>query len=264
MTYPRLNILGRMITTRCFDDAKVSLVRYPANQDMRRHAHDWMGVTLVLAGRFQEAVESRTAICRPLTLIIKPPGADHETRVGPHGALSVHFQLKPEAVGTLVHRGVDVQRCHFLLAGPLTARLLSLLRNQSGHQDISVTDVLAFAILNRKENSPPVDTVANSEFAYRTHCGSTCTSATAANMHPVSFARHFRRTTGWAPSRWHLQKRVCDAAGAIAEDLGTFAGIAQSAGFADQAHLCRMFKRETGLTPSQYRDIIGILTSQGS
>lgn len=264
MTFPLLNILGRRVSTRCFDDARVSVVRYGAGQEMRRHAHDWMGVTLVLAGRLQEAVEGRTASCSPLTLIVKPPGAEHETRIGAQGGLTVHFQLKPEAVSTFADRGVDVERCHFLMAGAMTGGLLKLLESPGEDQDVAVADMLAIAILDRTQSSLPVDTVANSEFARRAHRGSTGASAIAANMHPVSFARQFRRTTGWAPSRWCLHQRVCDAAGAIAAGAGTLAGIAQSTGFADQAHLCRMFKRETSLTPSQYREIIASLSSEGT
>jgi AraC-like DNA-binding protein len=33
-------------------------------------------------------------------------------------------------------------------------------------------------------------------------------------------------------------------------------GVALESGFADHAHMCRTFKRSTGMTPSGYRKLI--------
>ena len=63
------------------------------------------------------------------------------------------------------------------------------------------------------------------------------------------FARAFKETMGLAPHQYllHLRlersRRMLDAEDAILSD------VAQRAGFADQAHFTRLFKREYGVTP---------------
>lgn len=223
---------------------------------MRPHAHNCMGVTLVVSGSFQDAVEGRTAVCRPLTLVVKPEGAEHATRVGPNGALTIYFEFTPVGAHTLAQLGVGLERCGYFIAGPMTALLLALLGSDCADRNMRVAKTFADAIASRRNSSPPVDTAANAEFAIGTLRGSTRAAATAAEMHPVSFARLFRRATGLAPSIWRLHHRVAQAADALADGRESIASVAHATGFADQAHLCRTFRRETGLTPGQYRELL--------
>jgi len=72
-------------------------------------------------------------------------------------------------------------------------------------------------------------------------------------MHRVAFARRFRREFGCSPRQWRTARRVRVAADRLARTDEPIALIAQSAGFADQSHLTRAFKRAVGLTPRQFR-----------
>jgi len=223
---------------------------------MRLHSHDWMGVTLVVSGSFQDVTEGRSAVCRPLTLVVKPAGAEHDTRVGPDGAMTVYFDFTSSGVRTLKRLGVELDHCNYLMAGLATAPLLSLLQDQACDGTRHIAETMAGLILARQHVSPPVDTITNSMFAIRSLHESTRESAISAQMHPVSFARHFRRTTGIAPSHWRLQSRVAQAASGLADRTESIARVASTAGFADQSHLCRIFRRETGLTPGRFRDLV--------
>ena len=57
-------------------------------------------------------------------------------------------------------------------------------------------------------------------------------------------------------SKYVQQLRVGRAAQLLQDKRLSSAQIAQAAGFADQAHLCRIFKSEFGLTPGRYRRLI--------
>lgn len=78
--------------------------------------------------------------------------------------------------------------------------------------------------------------------------------AAAANLSVFHFARAFRNTTGVPPYRYFLECRVERVRELLPDDDGTLAEIAVQAGFADQSHMCNVFKRLTGLTPRQCRE----------
>jgi AraC-like DNA-binding protein len=63
--------------------------------------------------------------------------------------------------------------------------------------------------------------------------------------------RSFRRAAGMPPHEFLTQVRVRHAAGELARGE-PIADVAGSAGFADQSHLTRHFKRITGTTPGEY------------
>lgn len=64
--------------------------------------------------------------------------------------------------------------------------------------------------------------------------------------------RAFRRMTGLTPHAWQLSQRVNLARDRI-RDGEAIAKVAYALGFADQAHLQRVFKAHTGVTPGRYR-----------
>jgi len=77
--------------------------------------------------------------------------------------------------------------------------------------------------------------------------------AEAANVSPYHLARLFKQSMGTPPHRYLVQVRVQSAHALLA--LGTekrsLAEVAAAAGFSDQSHLTRHFKRVLGVTPGQ-------------
>jgi AraC-like DNA-binding protein len=65
-------------------------------------------------------------------------------------------------------------------------------------------------------------------------------------------ARQFRSAIGTSPYRYSLMRRL-DCARAQLRWNRSLADVALAAGFADQAHLSRMFKHAFGVTPARYR-----------
>jgi AraC family transcriptional regulator len=72
-------------------------------------------------------------------------------------------------------------------------------------------------------------------------------------VHPVHVARTFREGLGCTLSDLICQLRVSRACDLLSQARWSIAEVAAECGFADHAHLCRTFKRITGLTPSAYR-----------
>jgi len=65
-------------------------------------------------------------------------------------------------------------------------------------------------------------------------------------------ARQFRSAFGTSPYRYSLMRRL-DSARAQLGQHRSLADVALATGFADQAHLTRMFKDAFGLTPARHR-----------
>lgn len=63
--------------------------------------------------------------------------------------------------------------------------------------------------------------------------------------------RRFARTTGLTPHAWRMQRRVEAARRLLAAGTPP-AEAAAALGFADQAHLTRLFRRQFGMTPGRY------------
>lgn len=63
------------------------------------------------------------------------------------------------------------------------------------------------------------------------------------------FARAFKETMGVAPHQYLLRLRLEHSRRMLDADDAVLADVAQRAGFADQAHFTRFFKREYGVTP---------------
>ena len=75
------------------------------------------------------------------------------------------------------------------------------------------------------------------------------TLAREAGLSPAHFARAFKETMGRAPHQYLLALRLARARRLLETTQATLSDIAQRAGFADQAHFTRLFKRAFGITP---------------
>jgi AraC family transcriptional regulator len=77
--------------------------------------------------------------------------------------------------------------------------------------------------------------------------------AEACGLSARHFARAFRQSTGVPPHRWLLRHRVQRAQALLRMQALSLADIALRCGFADQSHFTRVFSREVGQSPGQWR-----------
>ena len=80
--------------------------------------------------------------------------------------------------------------------------------------------------------------------------------AQRAGVSAFHLSRIFRRATGWTLSRYRTQLRVRRALERLADGERNLAALAADLGFADQAHLTRCVRAETGVTPGALRRLL--------
>lgn len=73
--------------------------------------------------------------------------------------------------------------------------------------------------------------------------------ANEVGLSAAHFARAFKETMGLAPHQYLLHLRLERARRMLDVEDAVLSDVAQRAGFADQAHFTRLFKREYGVTP---------------
>jgi len=79
--------------------------------------------------------------------------------------------------------------------------------------------------------------------------------AAAAGLPPFRLFRAFQRAMGMTPHGYQRQARIRSATDLIRRGRA-LAEVAAAAGFADQAHLTRCFRRTMGVTPGLFRDAV--------
>jgi len=75
------------------------------------------------------------------------------------------------------------------------------------------------------------------------HCG----------LSVAHFARAFRQSTGVAPHRWLMDRRVERAKELLQVSKSSLSEIALVCGFADQSHFTRAFRQSVGITPGGWK-----------
>ena len=77
--------------------------------------------------------------------------------------------------------------------------------------------------------------------------------AAEAGVHPGHLTRTFRARFGCSIGTYVRRLRVSAVLRAIADPDRSLADLASEAGFSDQSHMGRVVRRETGLTPGEWR-----------
>ncbi|MFH1147720.1 MAG: helix-turn-helix domain-containing protein [Pseudomonadota bacterium] len=71
------------------------------------------------------------------------------------------------------------------------------------------------------------------------------------NLSPFHFSRVFSQETGMAPHAYLIQVRIKKARGDLLKGM-PIADAAYGAGFTDQSHFTRCFRKIVGITPGRY------------
>ena len=241
------------------DLGTVSLARYWAGGVMPEHAHDHASVSVVLAGGLAERVGRREVEAGPFSVVVKPAEVAHEDRFGRAGARMLGVDLTAEAVRDLPgwREGGAGWRWHHAPEGTERAVRMGLDALAETPDETAVADAIA-ALLHTAtvaSGALPPWLARVREHLHDAWREAPTVSALAdeAGVHRVHLARRFRQHLGTTVTAYLRGLRVQSAAHALAAGDAPLAQIALDAGFADQPHFSRSFRRATGLAPGAYR-----------
>jgi AraC family transcriptional regulator len=91
-----------------------------------------------------------------------------------------------------------------------------------------------------------------------THLGENLSLSAIANelnMSQYYFCRLFKRSMGITPHQYLIQQRVERAKQLLKRSELTITAVALQCGFSGQSHLAKHFRKQTGLTPQQFRQL---------
>lgn len=266
---------GSVENVRAVAGLQVTRSWHPGRSRLPTHAHERPYMCLVVRGGFAERADQHDAAeCRAGSVVWHSAGQPHDDVFGEMGACCINIELDDTWVSRLRdavpalprwgclsshHAPWFVRRVHRELAGgdsvsgfaieALTAAILAELCR--GSKERTARPAWLRAAVDRLRGQfarPPSVTVLSAELG----------------LHRSHFARcfhaHMHCTVGEYVRRLRVEW-VCEQ---LRRDHELpLSAIALRAGFCDQAHLCRVFKRVTGTTPTRYgrRNSVELLAS---
>lgn len=258
--------LGRTVGCRSAGAARLHEIAYEPDIEFAPHAHARTSVSIILQGTGDDYVDGVRHDFGAFTVIVKPAGAVHRTRCGPVGMRSVTVELPSSIDRYLREHSRLLEECRWVHDASVTALMLQLfasVRRQALHGSAAIS-MWAHRFTNLASAAPPAITSNSSphlqdalRIIRRDFRQPLRVSAIARELcvHPVYLARVFR-THGRRSIRVEIQRlRIGYAADRLVGMNGSIGRIAVQAGFADHGHLCREFRRYTGMTPSAYREL---------
>ena len=235
------------------------------NCRLHRHNHELTNIAFVLNGSFTEVLDRRSIECQPQSLLIKPAGEAHANLYGREGMRCLLIEVGERQLdalgswskalnqvshvrgGSLSMLGMRIYKEFRLMdeATPLAIEglMLELVAGLSRRLNISVKTKRP-RWLEKARDILEADFHDSISFAR---------VAEAVDVHPVHLARVFRKHYDCTPGEYVRRLRIDFACRELSQSDRTLVEIALAAGFAHQAHFSRVFKAQTGMTPSAFR-----------
>jgi AraC family transcriptional regulator len=238
---------------------------HAAGTRLTRHDHEEPSLNIVIRGGFSERVGRRTVVNRRGTLVVKPAGAHHANEYASVRTLSVLVHVSTEAsagLGEIARAFGEVRALESARALSLGRLLFALLRSENDAlADAEVmlqellTDLSGVSPLSASgAGAPPWLRRIRDEIVDRaTQRVSIGALAENEGVSLCEVAKGFRRAYGVTATQIVRAARVARATQLLADPAYSLSTVALASGFADQAHFTRAFKKETALTPGQFR-----------
>jgi AraC-like DNA-binding protein len=242
----------------------VSLSDYCAGWQQTWHAHEQPILTLILAGYAREQVGFQDVIVRPFHVGLKPAGLRHTDHFSPQGLRALRVSFSSSFLTELGGAQSWIERWDWKVASPAVRPLLRLAQclRQEEPDEVEVMENLYESLAGLASPAPPRcpaeapswlrDAREHLDMSYDSGIRLT-QLAQEANVHPVYFARQFRRFFGCSVGRYVRQRQFEAVASLLTHRQMSLAQIARHVGFSDQAHLTRTFASEFGITPGRFR-----------
>ena len=239
---------------KSFSGASIRRVIDRANARVPEHAHDWPVVSLFVIGAYTNHTELGEVTISSPSAILYRAGAAHRNDVAYAGFEQIEIEFDPawlrgaNSPGAPVQRWIGgrsgalarqlAQQCGRELAEEqLRAALHRLIECGAGDRPRAMPSWLG--LIDRRLRADPAASVAG--------------LANEVGRHPSWLGAAYRLTTGEGIQDTAARLRVERAARLLRETDVSLAWVASDAGFCDQSHMNRTFRRILGRTPAAVR-----------
>ncbi len=267
---PRLpsgNFYGRILRARSVAGLTLTETHYPARIKLPRHRHARAFFCLVLQGSYTEHYGARTQACDPTTLLFHPPQTAHADEMHRDEVRCLNVEMDESWLARAHAHAAEPGDVVAFPGGPVSHLALRIYRELRAPDSLSALTVEGLGLELLAESfrrhppaeargAPPwlaqVRNLLHDQFRAPVHLGA---GAQAVGIHPVHLAREFRRRFGCTVGEYVRRLRIDYARRQLAASDVPLAEVAAVAGFFDQSHFTRTFKRLTGMTPAQLRSL---------
>jgi AraC family transcriptional regulator len=256
-------------TERRYDLEGLTLAEtvYPAGLVIPPHEHANAFFCLLLEGHCTQSCDSRTSTGGPLTLTAYPAALAHANRWHDTGGRALHVEFAQPWLERLRGRTAVLDRPADYEGGPpvwLAKRLVAECRQQDDVSALAV-EGLVLELLAACSRSPAEVRHANAprwlkrvrdllrgHFSENLALGQV---AAAVGVSADHLARTFRHYQGCTLGEYVRRLRVEASCRRLAGSESPLVQVALDAGFADQSHFTKTFKRYMGVTPAAFRNL---------
>lgn len=245
---------------------------FPEDAHLAPHTHDRPTFAVMLEGGFElsftsPAIRDRSLPCRQGVVFTEPPGESHANEIFRTGARVMVIQPDVDDERLEPVRPMLTDRINHFRGGRMVDTAREIVREIEHPDSLSIValEALALEMMIGAARMPRTLTEADevspwfrrAEEYVHEHFRSApriADVAEAAGVHPAHLASVFRDVYGVPLGTYLRRLRVEWVADRLLGSDTPIGILAYRAGFADQSHLTRAFKRMTGWTPAAYRE----------
>lgn len=239
---------------------------YSSRATLPTHAHELSHFCFVLAGNYQEKIGGKFFERGPTTLVYYPPDVSHGEEHFTNGRhLLVEIDFKNLEKVTDYGKGLSEP---LLLNGGSALWLAARMYREFSERDAfsalaleSISTELLITVSRQgtrgAERKPPPWLAQVKEALQQNFSEPPALHelAKTVHIHPTHLARVFRQFERCTVGDYIREVRINYARQRMLGSSEPLVEIALAAGFADQTHFTRSFKRITGMTPTEFRRI---------
>ena len=251
-----------------FDDLCLLKARFTRHR-YELHTHPTYVIALITGGCERLRIGSRQTVAPTGSVLIVHPEECHDGEAGADAGWSYRTLYPPVSLMTEVARELGRDGPPVFAAptidDPVAARVIAhahaIAETDDGDTaEASMLAALRYLILHHADASRGAEPIERSgarrRFAMYVAAMEPAMElqrlADVAGVTRFQVIRDFKHVTGLTPGAWSRNRRLRLASRMI-EQGATVADAAFAAGFADQSHLSRSFRRTHGITPATFR-----------
>lgn len=259
---------GNVLKTISIADFKLTETVYASSLKLPSHAHESTYFCFVLDGSFTEFYESQTRSCHSSTLIFHPANEMHSDHFHT-GARCFNIQMNTRWLERVMQHSRVIHTPADFCGERFSFLAMRLYREFLGADDFSSLTIEGLMLelvaeasrhsTHKLGHRPPlwlrrVRETLDEQFGESV---SLIALSETVGVHPVHLAREFRRFYRCTIGQYVRKTRIEFACRQISNTNAALTDIAHAAGFFDQSHFARTFKKFVGMTPSEYRAAFG-------